>query len=226
MAVLEICRRRLYDGILPTDPALKAAFAHIRDKTGAECVFYSAIEEPEIFFAIGLWPSMEVYHAFEASPEASKVLAPINKLSGEEWIEHIPINKLEDIPLEAPIMTVSRCFFKEYDDHPARYMEDVKPLILRIEEETKPWPYTGNWTTDSTDEVHKWIVFGGWRSKKHHQSFATKLMKEVPYFGGIPEHYDEKTVHRHCWNIERGTTPEMFEVLDGFVAQRPGHRQS
>ncbi|KAF2001828.1 hypothetical protein P154DRAFT_381300, partial [Amniculicola lignicola CBS 123094] len=171
MATLEICRRRLKEGIKPIDPALRAAFSHIRDTTGAEWFFYSAIEEPTAFFALGLWPSMDVYHAFESSPSALEVLGPLNALSTEEWIDHIPLSSFDQIPIQAPIMTVSRCFFKEQDSHPVHYIEDVKPLIARIEEETKPWPYHGNWTVDSTETKRRWMVFGGWRSKKHHQEF-------------------------------------------------------
>jgi hypothetical protein len=219
MPFLEVCRRRLKDGILPTDPALKAAFSEVRDNTGAACVFYSAIEEPQAFFAFGMWPSMEAYNAFESSPDAHVHLKPVDDLSTEEWVEHIPLDALQTLPIDAPVMTVSRCFFKEYDNHPQRYYDDVQALVRAIEENTKPWRYIGSWTVDTTADSHKWIVFGGYRSKKHHQEIATKLKSSNAMFTTIPEHYDEGTVHRHCWNMEKEVKPEMLEVLEGWVPQ-------
>lgn len=220
MPILEICRKRLRNGLLPTDPALKSAFAEVRKSTGADIAFYSAIEEPEAFFVLAMWPSMEVFDAFVASPDSAAVLAPIDRISTEEWMEFISLDKLETLPLDAPVMTVSRCFFKEYEDHPQRYFKEVSALVGPIEEETKPWRYIGDWTVDSTPEKHKWMVFGGWRSKRHHQEFATQLKKTCDFFEGIPEHYNEGTVHRHCWNMEKDPEEGIFEVLDGFVPQK------
>ncbi|KAK5116291.1 hypothetical protein LTR85_009263 [Meristemomyces frigidus] len=222
MPALEICRRRLTSGVKPSDPALTAAFGHIRDTTGAQCAFYAAMEEPDIIFALGLWPSMDVYHAFELSPEASSVLAPLNALSAEEWIEHVPVDNMEELPLTAPIMTISRCFFNESGDHVEKYLQQNDSPFPVVKEHIKPWSYVAYWAVDSTDACHKRMVFGGWRSKKHHQQLASKLKKECEFFEEIPLHYDPKTQHRHCWNLEKETNPEMFELLDGFVHQKPG----
>ncbi|OAL47780.1 hypothetical protein IQ07DRAFT_646000 [Pyrenochaeta sp. DS3sAY3a] len=226
MPVLEICRKRLHNGILPTDPSLKATFSKIRNSTGAQIAFYSAIEEPPIFFVLALWPSLEAFSAFAASPSAAQILAPINAITTEEWLEFIELDALASLPLSAPIMTISRCFFKEHADHPARYHAQVSALVPCIEAETKPWRYIGAWTVDTTPGLHKWMVFGGWRSKRHHQEFATRLKGEVEFFEAIPEHYAEGTVHRHCWDMERQTDEGVFEVLEGFVPQRIGEAET
>jgi quinol monooxygenase YgiN len=221
MAVLEVCRRRLHPNISPNDPALKSILPQIRENTGVQYVFYSAIEETEIFFMIGQWSSIKAYDVSLSSPDRAAQLALLDAISTTEWIEHIPMDALTTLPLKAPIMTVSRCLFKEYDDHPRRYFTEVQTLVSAIEAETRPWRYIGDWAVDTTEDRHKWIVFGGWRSKKHHQVFATKLREstEWDFFGQIPEHYDFGTVHRHCWDMENRPDPEAFEVMDGYIQQ-------
>jgi hypothetical protein len=178
------------------------------------------MEEPEAFFQLGEWPSLEAYKAFAASSDSNKQLALLENLSTVDWIELMPIDKITTLPLKAPVMTVSRCFFKEHNNHPAIYIKEVSALLEPIQAETKPWRYVGDWTVDTTPEYHKWVVFGGWRSKKHHQEFATKLKRECDFFDGIPEHYEEGTTHRHCWNMETVPEPEIFETLQGFIPQQ------
>jgi hypothetical protein len=220
MAVLEVCRRRLNTGIAPNDEGLKLALRVTREDVGTPYVYYSAMEEPEAFFQIGEWSSLEAYKGFETSSKRDRDLQSLNDLSTIEWIEQIPIDNIATLPLQAPVMTVSRCFFKEYDNHPQRYFQEVAALKPSIEAETKPWRYVGAWTVDTTDDHHKWIVFGGYRSKKHHQQFATKLKGECAFFEGMPKHYDEGTVHRHCWNMETVPSIEIFETLQGFIPQK------
>ncbi|KIW05925.1 uncharacterized protein PV09_03118 [Verruconis gallopava] len=220
MAILAVTRRRLNDGVAPNSKDLISTFPHIRDDLGAPCVFYSAMEEPEAFFQMVEFPSLEAYRAINSSANFTKAFDALDRLSVVEWHELVPIDKISTLPLEAPVMTVSRCFFKEYDGHPQMYFNEVRALLNRIEAETKPWRYVGNWTIDTTPDCHKWVVFGGWRSKKHHQEFATKLKKDCGFFEGIPEHYDEGTVHRHCWDMEKIPSSEIFETLQGFIPQK------
>lgn len=219
--ILEVCRRRLIDSVKPTDLALKIASKEMRQSTGAECAMYAAIEEPDVVFILRLWPSMDAYHASTVPHGGSSYLGAFSK---EEWVEHVPINSMEDLPLKAPIMTISRCLFNESGDHVEKYLQQNELLLPTIEEHVKPWSYVGYFTVDSTDTYHKRMVFGGWRSKKHHQELASRLKKDCDFFEEIPLHYDPQTQHRHCWNVESETYPEMFEVLDGFVHQKPGER--
>lgn len=131
---------------------------------------------------------------------------------------------MEDIPLKASIMTISRCLLNETagEDHVSKCLGQTSSLLPVIEEYTAPWSYVGVFTVDSCEARHKRMVFGGWRSKKHHQQLAAKLKESFKFFEEIPLHYDKETQHRHCWDVEKETSPEMFEELDGFVHQKPG----
>ena len=131
MAILEVCRRRLNDGVAPNDPHLKSVLPRVRESTGARYVFYSAMEEPEAFFQIGEWSSIEAWEQFQATNDKKQILHFLNQFSSVEWIEHMPIDKIDDLPIQAPVMTVSRCFFKEYDDHPQTYEKEVATLLTR-----------------------------------------------------------------------------------------------
>jgi hypothetical protein len=220
MAILEVCRRRLNNGVELNSSQLKSILRQVRDDTGAKYVFYSAIEEPEAFFQIGEWPSLEAYDRFHTSNERGQVLQALNQLSMVEWVEQMTVDTINTLPIQAPVMTVSRCLFKEYANHPQVYEKEVANLLPAIEEETKPWRYVGGWTIDTRPDYHKWLVFGGYRSKKHHQQLATRLKDECDFFVGMADHYEEGTVHRHCWNMETEPDIEVFETLQGFVPQK------
>ena len=178
------------------------------------------MEEPEAFFQIGEWESLDAWRQFESTNDKKQVLQFLNQFSTVEWTEHMPIDSINTLPVQAPVMTVSRCLFKEYDDHPRTYEKEVATLLPEIEAETKPWRYVGGWTVDTRPDLHKWIVFGGYRSKKHHQLLATRLKDECEFFAGMSEHYDEGTLHRHCWNMETVPQIEMFETMQGCIPQK------
>ena len=78
MPVLEICRRRLNAAVEPIDDNLKSIFPQLRDSTGAKYVFYSAMEEPEAFFQIGEWESMQVYNEYALSAQSGEKLQALN----------------------------------------------------------------------------------------------------------------------------------------------------
>lgn len=220
MKILEVCRRRLNNGVEPNNPELKASLSQLRDRIGAGYVFYSAIEEPEAFFQIGEWPSLEAYEQFQTSIERGQAFKSVDQLSTVEWVEHMPIDTVHTLPIQAPVMTVSRCLLKEHANHPEIYEKEVAALLPVIEEKTKPWRYVGGWTIDTQPGYHKWLVFGGYRSKKHHQQLATRLKDVCEFFAGMADHYEEGTVHRHCWNMETEPDIEVFETLQGFVPQK------
>jgi quinol monooxygenase YgiN len=203
MTILAVCQRTLKDGVTATDPSLLKVFPKVRSATQIDFVFYTSIEDPKIFFILGVWSSMDAYDAFVKSSERPSVLALLDEFSSTDWIEHMDFgNKsIADLPITAPVMTVTRAFLKG-GKNPEQYYEKISSLKAPIEEETKPWPTVFSWTVDTTPDLHKWLMFVGWRSKKHHQDYAALLRKTTPMFPTIPDHYDEGTTHSHTTNME------------------------
>lgn len=201
--ILELCKRRLNDGLSPTHPSVKKALPEVRINTKCEYVYYSSIEEPSVFFMLGMWPSMNAYNSFRSSPGYLQSLEPLGTLSTIEWIEHMEFDSLSSLPIEAPVMTVTRAFLKP-GDHPKEYYRKISDLKGPIEAETAPHPCVFSWTVDTTPECHKWLMFVGWQSKWHHRGYAAMLRETNAEFPSIPDHYDEGTMHMHTWNMERG----------------------
>jgi quinol monooxygenase YgiN len=204
MTILEVRKRVLKDGVTATDPSLLKVLPEVRSATQIEYVFYTSIEDPTIFFILGVWPSMDAYDVFVKSPERPSVLALLDEFSTFEWVEHMDFGtrSIADLPITAPVMTVTRAFLKG-GKNPEQYYGKIDSLKAPIEEETKPWPTVFSWTIDTTPDLHKWLMFVGWRSKKHHQDYAALLRTTTPMFLTIPAHYDEGTTHSHTTNMER-----------------------
>lgn len=217
MAILEVTRRRLKEGITPTDGTLLAALPVVRDATQANYIYQSSIEHPTVFFIFGVWPSLEAYKAFMEDPEKKEAaFAPLDAVSDYEWTEHMKFDSVESLPYVAPCMTVTRAYLRK--GHADEYYRKISDLKDPIEAETKPWPCVYSWTIDTTPDNHKWLMFVGWRSKPHHRGYADWLRSQpdvFPEFPGIPEHYDEGTEHMHTWNMERG----MWDDNELFVAK-------
>jgi quinol monooxygenase YgiN len=203
MTILEVCKRVLKDGITATDPSLLKILPEVRSAIGADYVYYTSIEDPTVFFTLGVWASMDAYNTFFNSPEHATTLAPLDRFSSTSWIEHMDFGSktIADLPTTAPVMTVTRAFLKG-GKNPEEYYEKISSLKAPIEEETVPWPTVFSWTVDTTEDLHKWLMFVGWRSKKHHQDYAAVLRATLPMFSTIPAHYDEGTTHSHTTNME------------------------
>jgi quinol monooxygenase YgiN len=203
MPVLEVCKRRLKDGITHTDPELPKIFAEIRSATNVDFVFYSSIENPSDFFALGVWPSKAAWDKYVAWDEEPPFMTALTRVSDFEWIEFAEVNSIKSLPIYAPVMTVTRAFLKG-DDNPKEYYRKISDLKGPIEAETKPHPCVFSWTIDTVPESqHKWLMFVGWKSKKHHQDYAEWLRRTPGFeeFPTIPEHYDEGTTHNQYREI-------------------------
>lgn len=119
---------------------------------------------------------------------------------------------MSSLPLNAPVMTITRAFLKG-GDNPTEYYRKISDLKEPIETETMPWPCVFSWTIDTKPDYHKWLMFVGWRSLQHHRDYATLLRATAPEFPGIPEHYDEGTMHCHCWNMEMEPRKSVEELI-------------
>ncbi len=111
---------------------------------------------------------MDVYKATTKSNRFSIALKALDEISTWEWTEHMAFGQLSLLPIEAPVMTVTRAFLKP-GDHSKEYYRKISDLKAPIEKETDPFPCVYSWTVDATRESHKWLMFVGWQSKRHHR---------------------------------------------------------
>lgn len=220
MGVLEVTRRRLKEGVTPTDPALQKILPKVREAAKTDYVYRSGMEDPSLIFIFATWSSLDAYNTFTGSSEGKAALAPLDELSSVDWTEHMPFDHpMSVLPSAAPCMSVSRCFLKAGEEHPKEYFRKIADLQAPIEKDTDPWLVVNGWTVDTVPGgQHKWLMMVGWRSKKHHREYAqwlrTTAKDRYPEFPGIPDHYDPATVHAHTWDLER---PEEREAASETI---------
>lgn len=204
MPILEVCKRSLKDGVTATNISLLESFPQIRFGTKIDFVFYSSIENPADFFVLGVWPSLETYDEFVASAKAL-VYAPLDKLSTFEWVEFMELDSIKSLPIEAPVMTITRAFLTG-GNNAEEYNRKISNLRAPLEAETKPHPFVFSWTIDTVKgSLHKRLMFVGWKSKENHQEWAT-WVRRTPGFEEAPSirnHYEEGTTHNHTFNMEK-----------------------
>jgi len=176
MPVLEVCKRRLKEGVTYSDPAVLKIFPEIRSATNIHFVFYSSIENSTHFFALGIWPSKVARDEHVAWDEEPPFMTALREVSDLEWLELAEVDSTKSLPIEAPVMTVTRAFVND----PKEYYRKISAVKAPIEAETKH-PCVFSWAIDTPPEVHpqKWLMFIGWNSKKHHEDYIT--VRERPY---------------------------------------------
>ncbi|KAF4630650.1 hypothetical protein G7Y89_g7485 [Cudoniella acicularis] len=139
MPILEVCKRRLKDGVSATNPSLLKVFPEIRSATKTNCVSFSGIESPSTFYILGVWPSIATHDAFVAAPETPAVMAPLDALCDFERVEFMNFDSIESLPYKAPVMAVTRAFLKN-GNHPEEYYRKISDLKAPIEGETNLYP--------------------------------------------------------------------------------------
>jgi len=101
----------------------------------------------------------------------------LREVSDFEWVEFAEVDSIKSLPIEAPVMTVTRAFLKDSKE----YSRKISAVKGPIEAETKH-PCVFSWTIDAAPEglQHKWLMLIGWNSKKHHEDCIT--VRHRPFF--------------------------------------------
>ncbi|KAF2256261.1 hypothetical protein BU26DRAFT_414318 [Trematosphaeria pertusa] len=196
MPVLELTQLRLLNGVAPKDPLLLKALSTVRDALQTQSQFYSCIQDPALIYILGLWPNLDAHHEFLASPRAKEILGLQEDMLGFTWTVHVELDAMTSLPLEAPVMGITRRTVRQgRDDAHINGLAKERQTLL----ESSRYKVASGVRIDAAPGIHEVVTFTGWENTQAHDAFTTKLA-EV----GDPaatDIYETAQVYL-AWNLE------------------------
>ncbi|KAH9219282.1 hypothetical protein DL95DRAFT_384718, partial [Leptodontidium sp. 2 PMI_412] len=121
--ILEICQLKVKSNLSPSDPSLLKVLSKARTELkervhNTNSRFYQCIEDPTLIYILGVWPSLARHTEFLKTPEKSDILDSQEDLFDFGWILHLEIGErgMDELPLEAPVMAITRLFMKDGEE--------------------------------------------------------------------------------------------------------------
>jgi hypothetical protein len=170
MPVVEVTLLRL-TGVAPDDPALLESLSSVRGLLKTQSEFYSCIEDPTLMFILGLWRSLEAHHEFVASPRAAEILGPQESVLEFRWTVHMELDAMASLPLEAPVMTLTRRLVREdgVDAYDKAFATEKQAIFDSSEHNV-----VSGWRLDAAPGVHEALLFAGWETAQAHAVFRAR----------------------------------------------------
>ncbi|KAE9372807.1 hypothetical protein N431DRAFT_558540 [Stipitochalara longipes BDJ] len=207
MPVLEILQLKVKPNITPTDPSILTSLQTVRSLLAQKIHpthsrFYQSIEDASLIYVLGLWDSLSQHQDFLSSPFRAEVLAPQEHLLDFSWCVHIPLEKMEDLPLEAPVVAIARLKVKS-GEHVVIHKEITGRYREVLEESTKPFGVVEGWRVDGGEEGEReQLVITGWREREDHLAFTASSREKFEDYRGLREHW-ESVEASHMKDMER-----------------------
>jgi heme-degrading monooxygenase HmoA len=202
MSVLEILRLRVKHGISPTDPAILSSLITVRSNlrskvTDTNSKFYQCVEDPSLIYVFGIWPSLEAHKAFLSSPSKSAILAPQDDLVDFNWMLHIPLSDMEDLPLDAPVLSIARMQPFGGGERLVEFT-DVIEKYIRL---ATPWKRVDRWRVDCEEGKKELVLLSGWESIDSHESFTSGVRRDHSQYASAMGHLEKGEI-KHARNME------------------------
>jgi hypothetical protein len=208
MPVLEILQLRVKPSISPSDPAILTSLQTVRSLLtqkihSTHSRFYQSIEDTSLIYVLGLWDSLSQHQDFLSSPLRAEILAPQEYLLDFSWCVHIPLENMEDLPLEAPAVAIARIKVKSGEDHVVKHREITGKYRAMLEESTRPFGVAEGWRVDVGGEGEReQVIFTGWEEKEDHLAFSTGLRERFEDYRELRDHW-ESVEASHTRNMEK-----------------------
>lgn len=184
MAVTELACLRLASEKSPSPDLLEklAKARSVMEKaSGYEFHYYRCIENPELIYIIGAWPSVDIHmQEFIPSPANQDLLAILKDDIAVEWMFHLDIDQTKHkLPLHRPTVGIVRHFIKDgqKDQFQKTFKENKHHLESFIGgEEAVVGGYRLDFGFDPSLESDRnddeFVLFTGWNDVEQHGSFA------------------------------------------------------
>ena len=117
------------------------------------------------------------------------------------WCVHIPIDRMEDLPLEAPVVAVARLRVKS-GEHESLHREITGRYRGVLEEETKPWGVVEGWILDGEEGEREQVVITGWREKEDRVKFEAGMRETFEDYRSLRDYW-EVVEASHMKDIEK-----------------------
>jgi hypothetical protein len=207
MPALEILQLKVKPNISSSDPAILTSLRTVRESLAQKIHptrsrFYQSIEDSSLIYVLGLWTSLSQHHDFLSSPLRAEILSPQEHLLDFGWCVHIPVEKMEDLPLEAPIVAIARIKVKS-GEHVKLLKEITERYRDVLEERTRPFGIVEGWRMDGEDgSEREQVVVTGWEKKEDHVTFGAGLREKFEDYRGLRDHW-ESLEASHMKDMER-----------------------
>ncbi|KAH7327115.1 hypothetical protein BKA65DRAFT_509963 [Rhexocercosporidium sp. MPI-PUGE-AT-0058] len=206
--ILEICQLKVKPNLSPSDPSLLSALSKARTEIkervhNTNSRFYQCIEDPTLIYILGIWPSLERHAEFLKSPEKSKILDSQEDLFNFGWILHMEIGDkgMDELPLDAPVLAITRLFMKDGDEHVKACEEIERKYRQIIAKGGRQWSVVDGWRIDCEQGKNEGVMITGWDGMDDHEVFTKQTRKENPEYLSVAKHYEKMEV-RHTKNME------------------------
>jgi hypothetical protein len=183
MSVLEILQLRIKSTLSPTDPSILTSLIQVRTSLrekvhNTNSKFYQCIEDSSLIYVFGLWPSLQTHHSFLSSHERPSVLAPQEDTLEFNWVIHIPLSSMDELPLDAPVLCIARLFLKPDEGHVTRYERTVEKYREKVKQMTAPYRVVHVWRVDPEEGEKEGVMITGWRDVEAHPEAMKRLAGE------------------------------------------------
>lgn len=206
--ILEICQLKVKPNLSPADPTLLSALSTARTELKEKVYntnsrFYQCVEDPTLIYILGVWPSLARHGEFLASPARSEILDSQEELFNFGWILHMEIGDrgMDELPLDAPVMAITRLFMKDGEEHVKACEEIERKYREVVAEGRRPWNVVDGWRIDCENGKNEGVMITGWESVETHEAFTKRTREKHPEYGSVTQHYERMEV-RHARNME------------------------
>ncbi|KAK0114263.1 hypothetical protein ONS95_013760 [Cadophora gregata] len=206
--ILEICQLKVKSSLSTSDPGLLSALSKARTELkervhNTNSRFYQCAEDPTLIYILGVWPSLARHAEFLTSPEKSEILDSQEDLFDFGWILHmeVGVRGMDELPLDAPVMAITRLLMKDGDVH-VKACEEIECKYREvIAEGRRQWNVVDGWRIDREDGKNEGVMITGWESVDAHNAFTKRIREAHPEYASVTQHYEKMEV-RHANNME------------------------
>ncbi|KAL3420494.1 hypothetical protein PVAG01_06939 [Phlyctema vagabunda] len=177
MPILEVLQVRLKDGISAGDPSLLRNLATVRSKIKTNSRFYVSLKNPQLVFILGEWPSLAAHKVFLASAERNDILSPQDEQVEFQWMAHLEFGGMSHLPLEAPVLIISRYVFLNHDS--LELCQALDKAETTLQQHTDPLPVIIGWRCDSEPGNNEYFQFSGWEREGMHAIIREVLQESI-----------------------------------------------
>ena len=185
MPVTEVAQLTLQLSTDVSSPSLLANLAKAKSvmekASGFEFRYYHSVEEPNVIFILGAWPSVD-FHMQEFIPGQpnQEVLELLKDMVTVDWMFHLDLDQSEKpLPLKRAIIAIARHFVRDGDkDGFNATFEDNKHELEAFtggsDQVVGGWRLDKGFDPSITGDKGKdeFVLFTGWDTVEQHFDFA------------------------------------------------------
>lgn len=167
--------------------------------------FYHCVDDPNLIYILGQWPSWAAHQDFLASPEREQILSHQTHQLDFVWMLHLDLpqgGSIEKVvPFTAPVLSIARMIFTNPSLQINAYQTIAANHRSNIAHATSPYPLFDGWRIDALRDQAEYVILTGWESVEAHSQFTKSMREASQESASARAHVDVMEV-RHARNME------------------------